>query len=67
MVNTFADLKVEKLSTTEMFKTLVSGDTIKVRKNMDSHLVLGFTQNSFLVLTRFPIQMIKVMHTTRDG
>jgi putative DNA primase/helicase len=29
MVNTFADLKSEKLSSTGMFKTLVSGDTIR--------------------------------------
>jgi putative DNA primase/helicase len=32
MVNTFADLKAEKLSTTGMFKTLVSGDTIRAQK-----------------------------------
>jgi P4 family phage/plasmid primase-like protien len=32
MVNTFADLKAEKLATTGMFKTLVSGDTIRAQK-----------------------------------
>jgi putative DNA primase/helicase len=31
-VNTFADLKAEKLSTTGMFKTLVSGDTIRAQQ-----------------------------------
>jgi P4 family phage/plasmid primase-like protien len=32
LVNTFADLKAEKLSTTGMFKTLVSGDTIRAQR-----------------------------------
>jgi putative DNA primase/helicase len=32
MVNTFADLKAEKLTTTGMFKTLVSGDTIRAQR-----------------------------------
>jgi putative DNA primase/helicase len=31
MVNTFADLKADKLSSTGMFKTLVSGDTIRAQ------------------------------------
>jgi P4 family phage/plasmid primase-like protien len=32
MVNTFADLKAEKLSSTGMFKTLVSGDTVRAQE-----------------------------------
>lgn len=32
MANTFADLKAEKLSTTGMFKTLVSGDSIRSQR-----------------------------------
>jgi putative DNA primase/helicase len=32
MVNTFADLKAEKLTTTGMFKTLVSGDTTRAQR-----------------------------------
>ena len=32
MVNTFADLKAEKLSATGMFKTLVSGDSIRAQR-----------------------------------
>jgi P4 family phage/plasmid primase-like protien len=32
MVNTFADLKADKLTSTGMFKTLVSGDSIRAQK-----------------------------------
>jgi putative DNA primase/helicase len=32
MVNTFADLKADKLTSTSMFKTLVSGDSIRAQK-----------------------------------
>jgi phage/plasmid-associated DNA primase len=32
MVNTFADLKAEKLAMTGMFKTLVSGDTVRAQR-----------------------------------
>ena len=51
MVNTFADLKAERLSTTGMFKTLVSGDSIRAQRkygqpfSFRNHAKLIFSAN----------------------